>query len=99
MNEGVTASGPTAHIVLRPADGLPASILGGSLAGTWLDVRGTPPASFDLGGLHAVATDRFELRDDGETARVYEVRPAQEAPAPEDRSPGSQRPPAGPRDA
>ena len=72
------------HIVLRPARGVSASTLGGSLAGTWIDVRDTPPASFALGGLVAVATDRFEAREDGTTARVYEVRPAgpRESPIP-----------------
>lgn len=53
--------------------------LGGSLAGDWLDVGGSPPATFLLGGLRAVVTGRCETRSDGAIARVYEVWPAREA--------------------
>jgi hypothetical protein len=62
-------------IVLRPGDGVSAEALGGTLAGTWLDVGGEPPETFVLGGVRAVAADRYETRSDGATARVYEVWP------------------------
>lgn len=73
------APGDAWFIVLRPADGVDPGALGGSLVGTWLNVGGKPPDSFLLGGVHAVATDQWETRADGATARVYEVAPSMNA--------------------
>lgn len=51
-NGCVSGSRGRSFVVLHPAPGVRADELGGSLVGTWLDVGGSPPATFLLGGLH-----------------------------------------------
>lgn len=65
------------YAVLRAAPDLPDDFMPLNLDGRWydLDGLGAPPESVDYGGgAVAVATDRFERREDGATARVYEFR-------------------------
>ncbi len=71
------------YVVIRAAADLPDGFLPPDIEGRWYDLDELPPASpqgdndaaMVLGEGVAVATDRFERRDDGATARVYEVRP------------------------
>lgn len=64
-------------IVVRPAPDLPPGFLPAVLDGRWYDRRSVP----QMFGEHsandgvAVATGRFEVRDDGAVAEIYEVRP------------------------
>jgi hypothetical protein len=67
------------YAVLRAALDLPPGFMPKGLEGRWynLDDMLPPPdmeAVIRLGGAIAVATDRFERRYDGATARVYEMR-------------------------
>lgn len=67
--------------VIRPAPDLPAGFLPPDLNGRWIEIpewAADIPDDWPLApGAAAVAvrTDRFERRDDGATARVFEVRP------------------------
>lgn len=60
------------YIVVRPGPGLPAGYLPPGLDGTWFEPPGEPYVEHD-GGAVAVASGRYEVRDDGELAEVYEV--------------------------
>lgn len=65
------------YIVVRPASGLPPGFLPPRLDGTWFD-RSTLPEQYgpyQWGDAVAIATGRFETRDDGAVAEVFEVRP------------------------
>lgn len=70
------------HVVLRPAPDLPKGFLPPRKDGLWLD-RATLTTGPDdghktiaqLGGAVAVATGRFETREDGAVAEVFEIRP------------------------
>ena len=61
------------YAVVRPGPGLPSGFLPDDLNGRWFDLDSLPSWPED-GSAVAVATDRFERREDGATARVYEVR-------------------------
>lgn len=65
------------YIVIRAAADLPEGFLPPDLEGRWYDLADIPSDGVDwsVGGGVAVVTDRFERREDGVTARVYEVRP------------------------
>lgn len=65
------------YAVIRAAADLAAGFLPPDVEGRWYDLADLPfvRASAQVAGGVAVATDRFERRDDGATARVYEVRP------------------------
>lgn len=65
------------YIVVRPARDLPPGFLPPHMDGRWFDRTMLP----ESGALHgpgdavAVATGRFEVRDDGAVAEVFEMRP------------------------
>jgi hypothetical protein len=64
------------YIVIRPAPDLPPGFLPSQLDGRWYDGNAIPHgARLQVGGAVAVPTGRFEVRDDGAVAEVYEVRP------------------------
>lgn len=67
------------HVVIRPAADLPAGFLPSRLDGLWLDRAGLSQVgagqTATQGGAVAVPSGRFESRDDGAVAEVYEVRP------------------------
>jgi len=71
------------YIVIRPAADLPEGFLPEDFDGRWYDRNdvpfGPPPDSVFArpGGASAVAipTERFESREDGAVAEVWEVRP------------------------
>jgi hypothetical protein len=67
------------YAVIRAAPDLPAGFLPAWWEGRWYDlsslVFAESSASLTYQTWTAVRTDRFERRDDGTTARVYEVRP------------------------
>lgn len=67
------------YIVVRPAADLPRGFLPDSLDGVWFDVSMLPPgpnlAGVRMGMAVAVQSGRFESREDGTVAEVYEVRP------------------------
>jgi hypothetical protein len=68
------------YAVIRAAADLPAGFMPAKLDGRWYDLDTMPMARGAealalAGGAVAVATERFERRDDGVTARVYEFRP------------------------
>lgn len=64
-------------IVVRPAPDLPPGFLPRDLDGRWYDRRELPEmyGPFGSGDGVAVPTGRFEFRDDGAVAEIYEVRP------------------------
>ncbi|MFE2384478.1 hypothetical protein [Streptomyces misionensis] len=71
------------YIVIRPAPDLPPGFLPERENGRWYDRSTMPWASAETnldalirydGGV-AVATGRFEVRDDGAVAEVFELRP------------------------
>jgi hypothetical protein len=64
----------TKYVVIRPAPDLPAGFLPEHLNGRWFDLTWMR-SGHGLGTGVAVATGRYESRDDGEVAEVYEVRP------------------------
>ena len=80
----MSESGPD-FIVIRPAPDLPPGFLSAHFDGRWFDRSDMPQpsspeagqdAAIRWGGMVAVATGRFEVRDhDGAVAEVYEVRP------------------------
>lgn len=65
------------YIVVRPASDLPAGFLPDYWDGRWIDLedlhRRRP--AIDVGEAVAIPTGRFEVRDDGAVAEIYEVRP------------------------
>jgi hypothetical protein len=64
------------YVVIRPAADLPEGFLPTSFDGLWIDRAQVPRvATGELGTAVAVATGRFEVRDDGAVAEVFEVRP------------------------
>lgn len=65
------------YIVVRAAPNLPPGFLPRGLDGKWFD-RATLPEQhgpYQWGDSVAVATGRFEARDDGAVAEVFEIRP------------------------
>lgn len=64
------------YIVLRGEPGLPPGWMPEYLEGLWITPppAGPPLAEVQAGTATAYATDRFETRDDGAEAQVYEVR-------------------------
>ena len=65
------------YIVVRAAPDLPPGFLPRGLDGKWFD-RATLPEQYgpyQWGDAVAAATGRFETRDDGAVAEVFEVRP------------------------
>lgn len=74
-------AGAAGFIVLRPAPGLPADFLPRGMDGRW-DVRPDLDSSLSrwpLPGVtyhaQAIPAGRYETRDDGALAEVWEVRP------------------------
>lgn len=66
------------YVVIRAAIDLPDGFLPPDIEGRWYSLDMVPKTDdpeWRFGGAVAVATDRFERREDGATARVYEVRP------------------------
>jgi hypothetical protein len=66
------------YIVVRPAADLPPGFLPSALDGKWFDREMVKYAvSFTAypGSAVAVPSGRFEVRDDGAVAEVWEVRP------------------------
>ena len=64
------------YVVIRPAADLPEGFLPPSWDGKWFD-RATLPETYapiTTGGV-AVPSGRFEVREDGAVAEVWEVRP------------------------
>lgn len=62
------------YVVVRPAPDLPAGFLPPDMDGKWYD-RATLPDGAAMGTAVAVASGRFEYREDGAVAEVFEVRP------------------------
>lgn len=69
------------YVVIRPAADLPDGFLPDEMNGKWLDRSQLPTEPGDghaapagPGGATAVATGRFETREDGAVAEVFEVR-------------------------
>lgn len=64
-------------MVVRAAEDLPPGFLPAAIEGTWYDTTLLPEGvgKFEMGDGIAVPTGRFEIRDDGAVAEVYEVRP------------------------
>jgi hypothetical protein len=62
------------YVVIRPAADLPSGSLPQDLDGKWFD-RSQLQESRLFGEAVAVPSGRFEVRDDGAVAEVYEVRP------------------------
>lgn len=60
-------------VVVRPGPALPAGCLPRHLDGMWFDLAKVPLAYGPHRGVKAVASGRFEVRDDGAVAEVYEV--------------------------
>jgi hypothetical protein len=67
------------YIVVRPAPDLPAGFLPEALNGIWFDLSQLPSdpglTGVRMGAAVAVPSGRFEQREDGAVAEVYEVRP------------------------
>lgn len=67
---------PPDYVVLRPAPDLPAGFLPEYWDGLWIDYSVLlPNLHVQIDGAVAVPSGRFEQRDDGAVAEVYEVRP------------------------
>lgn len=70
------------YVVIRPGPGLPEGFVPARWDGRWLDRSQLQPlpgehgdaAAAGFGEAVAVPTGRFEYRDDGAVAEVYEVR-------------------------
>ena len=65
------------YVVIRPGAGLPEGFLPEDMDGRWIDRSTLPlpvPGAPDVVGAVAVPTGRFEQRDDGAVAEVFEVR-------------------------
>ena len=67
------------YIVIRPADNLPPGFLPERFDGMWFDRTTVPqramPVRAGMCETLAVPTGRFEVRDDGAVAEVWEVAP------------------------
>lgn len=64
------------YIVIRAAADLPEGFLPDRLDGMWFDLDQVDrSSSLNLSGAVAVPSGRFEVRDDGAVAEVWEVRP------------------------
>lgn len=64
------------YIVIRPAPDLPPGFLPAHLDGRWYDREDIPwRAGYGPNDAVAVPSGRFEVRDDGAVAEVYEIRP------------------------
>lgn len=71
------------YVVVRPSPDLPPGFLPEHLDGKWFDISEMPfsfrepgeAAAAGIGEAVSVPTGRFEYRDDGAVAEVYEVRP------------------------
>ena len=61
-------------IVVRPAPDLPPGFLPASVDGKWFNSTAMAEG-FAWGGAVAVPSGRFEVREDGAVAEVYEVKP------------------------
>lgn len=71
------------YIVIRPAADLPDGFLPDEWNGRWITQQPVDPTvRTTVFGATAVAVDRYEQREDGVWAQVYEVRP----PVPEEAS-------------
>jgi hypothetical protein len=72
-------------VVIRPAPSLPPGFLPRGWDGLWLDRSQIPSELLVRPGASgvatAVATGRFEVREDGAVAEVFEVQPHLDAPA------------------
>lgn len=62
------------YVVVRASPDLPDGFIPPDLDGKWFD-RATLPVSFAQGTAVAVPSGRFEVRDDGAVAEVWELRP------------------------
>jgi len=69
------------YVVVRPSAGLPVDYLPDHLDGKWYDMEDIPmdyglrPAQPGQATVLARPTGRFEYREDGQAAEVYEVSP------------------------
>lgn len=68
------------YVVIRPAADLPPGAMPECFNGRWYDRARIGPPSPDsaersMGKFTAVPAGRFEVRDDGAVAEVWEVRP------------------------
>jgi hypothetical protein len=67
------------YIVIRPASNLPPGLLPQREDGRWYDLTlmpsGPPIPSSGMTDVVAVPAGRFETREDGAVAEVWEVRP------------------------
>lgn len=65
------------YLVIRAAPDLPPGFLSPSLDGKWIDRSQLPEDGWPYrwGDAVAVASGRFEAREDGAVAEVFEVRP------------------------
>ena len=65
------------YIVVRAAPDLPPGFLSPGMDGKWFDRSMIPEGVGTYGWRDsvAIATGRFEVRDDGAVAEVFEVRP------------------------
>jgi hypothetical protein len=67
------------YVVIRATADLPVGFLPEYIEGRWFDVSTWVPdrrsVALGMGVGVAVPTGRFEVRDDGAVAEVYEVRP------------------------
>lgn len=64
----------TDYIVIRPAADLPPEFRLGDMDGRWYDLTDIP-TGFGVGTAVAVPSGRFEYREDGAVAEVWEIRP------------------------
>lgn len=64
------------YVVVRAHSDLPEGFLPPELEGRWFDLEDIPKSLVPQdSGAVAVPVSRFEQRDDGVVAQVYEVRP------------------------
>lgn len=67
---------PCDYVVIRASQDLPAGFLPPQLEGRWFDLKYMPIDPTDRPGTAvAIPSGRFEVRDDGAVAEVWEVRP------------------------
>jgi len=65
----------TRYIVFRAAPGLPHGFMPPHLDGQWIDRPADSAYSSSPGTARAIPTGRYERREDGLLAEVYEVQP------------------------
>lgn len=63
------------YVVIRAAADLPPGFLPESLDGKWFDRSDLPMSDGSMPAGVAVPSGRFETREDGAVAEVWEVRP------------------------